>query len=341
MAFDYASKVRALLAMAGDEALSEEARQAYQDKAYALMRDYQVAEEEAIAVDITAAVPITTVVDLKVGYEFGHIHGAMIREIARHTGIRVHVAYINIDGDRGLRATLVGYEGDIRYAEFLWTNAHLMFATKVNPQYDATLSEAENVYRLRSSGMKRADIADLVYGRGEGANASARSKVQRIYTREVAKRGEKAIASGLGFNYKLFREGYAEEFVATLTRRLMMARDAADTAGGGLVLHGRKDRVDEAFYIVFPAMRPDTTPAVPYVDPAANCPNCAKAKTTCRQHPTYRWTKADEARENARRYGASAQAGRGAGQAAAEGVVIRGTAARTDRVESGQRALEN
>lgn len=340
MGFDYASKIRGLLAMADDTALTDEARQSYRNMAFRIMRDYQIAEEEAIAVDVTAAVPITVRIEFKTGYEFAFNYAEMIRQIARHTGVRVHVGHINIDGDRALRATLVGYEGDVRYTEFLWTNAHLMFATRVNPQFDDTLSEAENVYRLRASGMKRKDIADLVYGRGEGDKPAVRSKVQRVYQREVAKRGENAVASGLGFNSGMFREAYAEQFVTTLARRMREARDAADSVDGGLVLHGRADRVDEAFYEVFPNMRPDNTPVAPYVDPRDTCPNCAKAKSgACRQHPVYSWTKADEDRAYRRRHGASAVAGRGAGRTAAEGVVIRGTAGRSDRVDSGQRAI--
>ncbi len=340
MAFDYAGKVRALLANADDETLSDEARQSYRDMAFRIMRDYAIAEEEALAVDPASIVPTHLTISFEPrDYTMAHFYPMIASRIAQHVGVRIYVKR-NHYGPWSM--TVVGYEGDLRYFELLWTGSHLMFSTKVDPSWDGTLSDAENVYRMRSAGIKRRVIADRAGW--DGDKAASRSRVQRVYLKEAATRGEGAAASGLGFDSNSFRESYGDQFVTTWTRRMRAARDAADSAGGVMEFAGRADRIDEAFYELFPNMRPSTEVAEPYVAPNANCPKCkAAASGYCRAHNWLKprtWTQADQARADRRTYGASARAGRSAGAAAAEGVHLRGTAARTDRVESGQRALE-
>jgi hypothetical protein len=345
MAFDYAGKIRALLAHADDERLSDEARASYRARAMEFMRKYQIAEEEAIAVDPTSAVPMSIVIDFELGDARYDLHGfypLIIRRIAEHTGVRVHTA-------RGAnytsyRFTLVGYEGDVRYTEFLWTSAFLMFTTKVDPVWDNDLPVESNIYRLRAAGFKRKEIADRAWGYGAGDEAKNRSKVQRIYVREAAKNGEDAVASGLDFNSANYRRAYAEAFINTLTSRLRQARDAADSVGGVLDLHGRMDRVDDAFYDLFPNLRPSTTVSI-YVDPRADCDRCKRAKSGyCQVHAYLRprtWTQADEARWQRQQFGSAAQAGRASGRSAAAGVVIaRGTDRQGNRVEGSGRAIE-
>jgi hypothetical protein len=319
MAINWASKIQALLANADDPSLSEATRNAYQAKAEQLMKDYRVAEEQALATDPGSSAPISRKVRVTTGYraELDSWYSMVFSLIAKHTGCRVWYTY-----DNGDVATLVGYEGDVRYAEFLWTAALLMFSTRIDPVWDANLPEAENIWRLRNAGIERRVIADKAWGYGAGAVAANRSKVQRIYLRESATRGEEARATGLGHQTDVYRQAYARSFYDTLRNRLQTARDAADSAGGGLVLHGRSERVDEAFYGLFPHARPNPNPA-PYTPPAP-CPRCTDDKT-CRKHA---WTKADEAAWQRQHNSASARAGGASGRVAAEGVRIeRGHAA--------------
>lgn len=338
--FNYAAKIQALLATA--ESLADtnpEASANYRAKAETLMREYRVAEEEALAQDIAASVPIKYDIVLSAtrGGMDRHWYASIMRRIVDHCGIRA--AYSYRDGDYALVATVVGYEGDVRYAEFLYTAAYLMFSTRVDPVWDDTLPEAENIWRLRNAGIERRKIADRAWG--NGYEAKARTKVQRIYLKECERRGEAARATGLGHQTSVYREAYAQAFVTTLGRRLQMAREAADSVGGGLVLHGRSDRVDEAFYGHFPHMRPAApTETVVVVDTEGECERCKKAKSGhCRKHPALTWTKADEARWQARNNSSSARAGQASGRAAAEGVVIRQTE-RATRLDQGGRALE-
>jgi hypothetical protein len=345
MARDYAKLIGDLLRNANDESLPDEARQQYRDKAEVWMKAYQIEEEEAIAEDPTSALPITKTILIRAADgAVSHItnHAEMIfKHIADHCGVRY---LIQRTADWAVEGTVVGYAGDVRYFEFLWTAAYLMFATRIDPVWQADRSEAENIFFLRQAGIERRHIADMAWGNGN--EASARSKVQRIYIRECARRGETPLATGLGFTASSYRQAYSDAFISTLRRRLRLARDAANSVQGGVVLHGRSDRVDEAFYERFPNLRPSNLPVVsePWVDPTTTCPKCAKAKTTCRGHSYMRptkWTQADERREQTRRYGASARAGRGAGEMAAEGVnLARGAGTQANRLDRANGALE-
>lgn len=122
MAFDYAAKIQALLANADDERISDAARQAYRDKAEKLMVQYRIDEETALATDAdNATTPITRKIRLTTGYRgvLDQWYYMVFGAIARHTGVR----FVSDWEGNGEVATVVGYEGDVRYAEFLWTAA--------------------------------------------------------------------------------------------------------------------------------------------------------------------------------------------------------------------------
>lgn len=337
--FDYASKIQGLVAMSEDENLSDGARANYRAKAEELMIKYRVAEEELLATDEASSLPIThTIVLCPDTSAMRMWYSSVFSTIAAHTGVRHLTRYVHT-ADKGyqLVATVVGYEGDVRYTEFLWTAAFLMFSTRIDPTWLETRSEVENIYLLRNAGIERRVIADRAWGNGK--DAAARSKVQRVYLKECARRGEEARAAGLGHNTAVYRESYARSFRDTIAWRLREARDAADSVAGGLVLHGRSDRVDEAFYVAFPNLRPSTdlTPR----EPLPECDRCKKAKSGhCRNHPALTWTKADEARWQRFTTSASATSGAQSGRAAAEGVVISRGHERASRLDQGGRAIE-
>ncbi|MET0416569.1 MAG: DUF2786 domain-containing protein [Actinoplanes sp.] len=343
MARNHASIIRALLARADHPNTPVHEAEAAREKAEELMREYRVAEEEALATDPTSATPTHVVIDIVLhqASQVAHSYPQMVRELARHCEIRVAVQPLGY----GYRVTAVGYEGDLRYFEFLWTSTQLMFATKIDPHWSAERSEAENIYLMRQAGIKRYDIADAAWGRGAGAEAKNRSKVQRTYLKEVQKRGEDALAKGLGFNSSNYREAYAEAFVTTLRRRLREARDAANSKAGLPVHHGRADRVDEAFYTLFPSSRPtDVEPAAEWVDPRKAClKKACQEGRYCHDH-SYLRPRAVSQREliayENRMHGASARAGRMSGATAAGGVVISRGHTTENRIERETRAVE-
>lgn len=287
----------------------------WRTKAEELMVKFRIDQENLLARDATAAVPVKVGIDLcSYNSEYQQAYVNLFYAVAVHTGCRV--AY----GVKSYRVTAyaVGYSEDIEYTEMLFTAARLVFAERLEPQVQQHLSDQENVYRLRSAGIERVRISEMLWGNRDKANLS---KVGRLYKAECAKRGEQAALSGRGVTGKTYREQYAQEFPWALQTRLQRARDAAGRMGGGLELHGRRERVEEAFYKEFPELRPK--PAVEASTPST----CGSCKTTkhpsglCKDHRPRQETAADRARR-ARYYSPAAQAGRAAGTAAASHVQL-------------------
>lgn len=279
------AKVRGLLDTAESYRAegNHEAAATYQAKAEELMVKYRIEQEEALAVDPGAATPIQVDIDLcGMGSDYSTRYHHIWYYIAQHTGVRQWVEYVYTEHGYVLRAHAVGYAEDLSYAEMLFTSARLVFTEKLEPKIDHSLSDQVNVYRLRSAGIERIRIAEMMW---DNTDKVFLSRVGRLYQAECKERGEEALLSGRGVTGKAYREQYAEQFVSTLRTRLFQARHAAGVSGGGLVLHGRSERLQEAFYTFYPNQRPK--PALPEGDGSSEerCDKCAKAKSgVCREH---------------------------------------------------------
>lgn len=307
-------KIRGLLDKAEGTDNEHEAK-AFREHAETLMRKYRIDQEALLAVDATAEVPSMETVDIcPASSVFAQEYINLFHQCAHHAGIRVRYIY----SDNKYVGQAVGYSGDIRYATFIYTSARLTFMEKLEPQLKPELSEAENIYRLRSAGIDRQRIAEMVWGkRGQREG----EQVSKIYQKVCAERGENPKVVGRGVNIKTYRTVYSRQFTSTLARRLREARDGADTVGGALVLHGRQERVDEAFYERFPEYRP------------SSAPRTAEDKPTKKSRKKA-WTAADEARYQRMNHSAAALAGMTAGTEAASEVEIERTA-RAKRIEAG------
>lgn len=330
------ARVGKLLAVAEDSATTPEAAANYREKAESLMRDYRIAEEDVIAQDAGAILPTSKKVELLEdrGSDFTYQYQSMWYGIARHCGLRSVIRW-EVSPESGayaMVATAVGYASDIRYAELLWVSARMMFGSRLEPVMDRSIPEAEMVYRLRSSGIERNRIAKMMWGEATHSN---NAKVTRLYVRACAERNEDPAVAGRSVSAKDYRTVYAREFVSRLARRLRAAQDAADSIGGGIQLHGREERVDEAFYERFPSYRPTPEPEVTEeAKPEEPCAKCAKAKTgKCRDHRTYSLTKADLRRVDRMYYSETARRAAGAGRDAADLVELSRTADRASRIE--------
>lgn len=331
---DYAKTIGALIANAEDESHSAETRALYRAKAEAMMREYRVAEESAIATEGSLAVPVADALAIMETDAYTNPlrshYWAIMCHIANHCGVRIKGTYEGGFGATSkLVASLVGYEGDIKYAELLWTAARLVFLTRIDARVDRSLSDQENCYYMRGSGMSRKEIATALWGSGS-TDGAAHGKVQKLYTAECASRGETPKVSGRGIQVDVYRQAYARGFTNEIFWRLEAASSAVDKESGGLVLHGRKERVDEAFYNLFPLYRPQTAeePAkgeAEYAEVIANCADCKKTKHAsrlCLMHRPSELTAADRKRQE-RMYGsAEAHAGMRAGASAAKDVHI-------------------
>jgi hypothetical protein len=312
------TKVRGLLDTADSLADSNpEAAANYRAKAEELMVKYRIEEEELLAKDPTSVSPLWGDVPL-VGYSpFQAQYHHMFYYIARHCGIEAHYEWAYPEGKATIYARTVGYEADLRYAEALFTSARLVFSERLEPSVNRSLSEEENIYRLRSAGIERVRIADMIWGLGSRNDKKLLGKIGRVYKAECLKRGEQPAVAGRGVSGAAYREMYAEQFVATLRDRLWRARQSAG-AGGGLVLHGRDQRVKEAFYERFPQYAPKPElDAATSTEVAERCDKCAKAKSgVCREHhvPTARVSRGRDP------FSAAAMRGREAGANAARAV---------------------
>lgn len=308
------SRIRALLDKADSTEFPAEA-EAYRGKAEELMAKYRIDEEALIAKDPTSVLPVWGDSSLCTGGPFQTSYLTMFHHIAYHTGVKYSAEWSYQGGDATIMARTVGYDTDLRYAELLYTNARMVFSERLEPRVSATLSDQENVYRLRSAGIERVRIARLMGW--DASDKASMGKVGRMYKAECKARGEEPALSGRGVTGAAYREQYAEQFVGTLYSRLRMARDAAGRQGGGLVLHGRSERVQEEFYVRFPSRRPQA--ALPSDNsPATRCPKCAKNPSgTCREHPPIAMGRAPKGRDP---FSVAAERGRAAGAAAARNV---------------------
>lgn len=331
--FDYAAKISKLIAMAEDQSLPEAARASYQSKAESLMREYRISEEEAIASESTAAVPVSDELPIMEtnAYEndLRDYYWSMWSRIAQHCGVRTAGKYNGWDADSKLTATVVGYEGDIRYAELLYTAARLVFMTRIDARVNPELSDQENCYYLRNSGMKRNEIAYRLWG-SSSTDGAAHGRVQKLYMAECAVRQEVPKVSGRGIQVSVYRDAYARAFTNQLGYRLRAASEAVDKVSGGLELHGRKERVDEAFYSLFPVYRPMSAEEraqwmAEIEEEEAKCEDCRKTTSKTRKCAKHRPTEvsaADLRRYNRRHHSPEAYAGERAGQRAAADVHI-------------------
>lgn len=317
-------KISALLAKAEHPLTGAEEAATFRAGAERLMREYRVAEESLIAQDQFSIEPILVKIDIAdLESPFHQKHSMMFHYVAAHTGVRYTVKYRRTDGDQkaGYYAAVVGYPTDIRYAELLFNAARLVMISKLEPKVDRDQSDAENIYRLRSAGIDRQRIAELVWGkRGHQEGL----KVGRLYKEACAAKDEDVAVSGRQVNAKTYREVYAREFVSRFASRLREARDAADSTGGALQLFGRAERVDEAFYKHFPEYRP-TERSEPAEATTTGCAACARTKHSsgkCRDHRAQVATQADRDRWERLYYGPAAQRATAAGHSAADEVQL-------------------
>lgn len=335
--YDYATKIGSLIAMSEDESLPEATRTAYRNKAEQLMREYRISEEQAIAKDQFSIMPERYVIVLMESNAYSNPlaerYAAIFREVCRHAGVRQVVRYVWDDNDMSQMAGIVvGYEGDVNLAKFLWTAARLVFMTRIDARVNPALSDQENAYYLRNSGQRRNAVATALWG-SKPDDGVSHGRVQKLYLAECALRGEKPRVAGRGINANLYREAYADAFVAEFGWRLRSARDAADAQGGALELKGRKERVDEAFYALYPSMRPsapmtDEERAAYWArqeEDEANCEACKKTTSItlkCKRHRPYEPTEADRRASWRRHSSPEARAGQAAGAAAARAVNV-------------------
>jgi len=318
-----AARIRGLLAKAESTEFPEEAASLH-TKAEELRRKYQLAEESLIAQDSSSILPVVR--DIKVSTyasQFYQEHLRLWGWACNHFGVLYRSKLVGDD----IFVTAVGYASDIRLVEGLYQSAWMTMVGQLEPKVNPDLSDQENVYRLRNSGLERNRIAFLLWGSDLGrAGHSAHARVGKLYAAACRERDEDPIVAGKGINKIVYREKYAEFFGYRFAERLRTARDAVDSQGGALVLKGREDRVKEAFWDRFPDAHPDArrVAAERFREDVGNLPKPKERK----------WTKADQDAYDRRHNSEAAVRGSAAGRAAADKIQIERTTEPARRVEA-------
>lgn len=297
---DILRKVQGLIARADHPNTPPAEADACRNKAEMLMLKYRIDEMTVGTAQHTKAGPVWRHVYVHpAANEFGSKYRTLLSYILDHFDARGVFQYVNVvtddpDGPKGpwYVAHCVGYEADLRFVEAMFTAASLAFSARLEPKYDPTLSEQVNAYLMRSAGMEGRRIAMAIYGRDD---KNLRPKVRQMFKREAEARGEDPRPlMGQGVNVKGYREDYADGFCHTLWSRLNRMRQATAEDRTALVLSGRKDAVQEAFYDEYPQYRPVKREAIG--DGYEDCAKCKKAKSGyCRDH-AYRRPRADTGR---------------------------------------------
>ena len=189
------------------------------------MREYRVDEERVVS-SSGPVLPIPFEIVLIVGShsDFESAYAHIWREISRHAELKSHLVYrYDEDDKRNVVAVGYGYEIDVRLAQFLWTAAHLTFATRIDVRVNPELSDQENCYYMRGSGMERNDIANQLWGSAY-TDGPAHGKVQKLYLAECSLRGEQPTVGGKGFQASRYRQAYADGFTDQFGWRLETER---------------------------------------------------------------------------------------------------------------------
>ncbi len=319
-------RVNSLLKKAESTQFPEE-KAACEAKAEELIQKHRLEQENLLAIDEKTVSPVVRTFPVgRWNSEFRNWMWSLFLQVADHCEVKVTYEWSSRNNLEELYfdGLAVGYEIDLRYMELLWSSIRLTFISKLEPKVDPALSEEENIYNLRQAGIARKDVAVKIWGHWTHANSA---KVGRIYKDECAKRGEAPALDGKGIHLKTFREVYTREFYWKVTDRLRAARDASMSQGGAMVFADRKQRVEDAFYLHFPHLKPkpvDTTPICE--EPPTE--DAKKARKRLAYHETAAYRKKQQRMYNS----PAALAGASAGMAAGEEVNLSRVADRTERL---------
>ena len=181
----------------------------------------------------------------------------VIEELGRTYRCRTAIGYGREDSRY---ATIVGMLEDVDLIEFVYTQIYMGFTSKIDPSWDDNLSFDHNVYNFKVAGYRWPDIYRIATQHNIYLSGPQDSKMIAGYKRHAKVVGDTHQIKTQ--RHAAYRESFAESFVRTVCRRLEQQRadneDAAVKGGAVLALVDVNERIDEAFYDLFPHMRPLT-----------------------------------------------------------------------------------
>jgi hypothetical protein len=226
--------------------------------------------------------------------EFAQQYRSMANYVINHIGAHGIFTYRHDpDGLTMIIVHVYGFESDLAYGELLWASIRAAFKGQLEPDVDPSLSDEDNVYRLRNAGIERGRIGVLMGWGGEGTNGPG--KVTTVFKRACKARNEDPkTLSGKGNNMRTFRRSYAESFADTMWYRMYDLRIARGQNSGELVMANRMEEIMEMFYTDYPAYRPQPR------DPNAPQPKVRKQRARKPVERPTNWAAARRGEEAAR-----------------------------------------
>lgn len=210
----------------------------------ALLEQLKPKGEKERPAQATVAYPINHEFDLDLSY--------MLAAIAEHCRCKAVIRAYRAE------ATIIGFPTDIEYARLLWTSTYLAFVSKLDPSWDAIQTPEENIKILKESGRKWPEIARQANAHGFECTATD-GRLKAAYRRQCKLEGVEPTSHTQ--RHAAYRAAYAEGFQRTIRYRLRTQRQAAaqqeaGTPGSALALRDRSADVLEAYYAMFPHLRP-------------------------------------------------------------------------------------
>jgi len=162
-------------------------------------------------------------------------------------------------GDFKVQAEVYGFESDLKYFEILYTTLLLHMSNGIDPRPDASRTDEENAYFLHNSGLNWGEIARLYYPARDpqhGGWNGVKVPSGEFYPGKVWKRAyDRYLRANKGTAVSLppkfteaartnWRQNFAESYVATLRRRLYMARSGR-AAGSDMVLRSSMQAIKD------------------------------------------------------------------------------------------------
>lgn len=175
-ATDWEAKIRKLLAVAEDPAMTEEAAETYRQKAYALMTQFEI-EEATLRRDERLATEKVIRLDWKdvdlgktYAYEFSHL----VANVAKAHGMHGYIgkSYYNLDGSvvRGAARSypvIVGFESDVERLKMLVQSLITQCNTALTKHVKAWVAERKDSWYTPTASDKYNQRRSFIVGYGE------------------------------------------------------------------------------------------------------------------------------------------------------------------------------
>lgn len=262
------SKVRGLVALAENPSTPPAEAEAARERADAMMLKYAIDQatlRESQPAEVRATPAKITVDVCEAGSPYEQMFVILVTTVCEHTRTQCVFRGAQMDADvvkiwkeayntpLQVTAQVYGFESDLKYFEILYTTLLLHMSNGIDPKFSKSVTDGENAYTLHNAGLNWLEIAALALKTGhefgwDGDKASYQrcgSYWKRTYRKELRSRGEEFVhlaARRTDETRKIWRLNFANSYVATIARRLWMARSGR-SAGSALVLKSSMDDI--------------------------------------------------------------------------------------------------